>query len=225
MPRELAAALDDPSLAQESRRQLLKVVRLFYSWTGQEYGAPNPSELLWRIPKRRTLPRVLTGEEVHRLVDVAGGVDDALTGEYRLPQIVSFPDLPDGPDDLNQEVEIGIRLPPNSHGGPQISDNLGWWGVSSVPAYRALLNLAYYWHMPGRRKYQHEDYEPLTDDDLIELCYPAGISAKQRRKKLQEAKKTLGLLADAGELAIVPYGTSGRERRILPVRSPSSGNR
>ena len=79
-PRELAAALDDPSLAQESRRQLLKVVRLFYSWTGQEYGAPNPSELLGRIPKRRTLPRVLTGEEVHRLVDVAGGADDALTG-------------------------------------------------------------------------------------------------------------------------------------------------
>jgi hypothetical protein len=149
---------------------------------------------------------------------------DPSTGEYRLLQIVSFPDLPDGPDDLNQEVEIGIRLPPNSHGGPQISDNLGWWGVSSVPAYRALLNLAYYWHMPGRRKYQHEDYEPLTDDDLIELCYPAGISAKQRRKKLQEAKKTLGLLADAGELAIVPYGTSGRERRILPVQPPSAGN-
>ena len=75
-PRELAAALDDAGLAQESRRQLLKVVRLFYAWTGQEYGAPNPSALLGRIPKRRTLPRVLTGEEVRRLVDVAGGVDD-----------------------------------------------------------------------------------------------------------------------------------------------------
>ncbi len=70
-PRELAAVLDDPSLAQESRRQLLKVLRLFYSWCAQEYGAPNPSELLGRIAKRRTLPRVLTGEEVHRLVDVA----------------------------------------------------------------------------------------------------------------------------------------------------------
>ena len=33
-----------------------------------------------RIPKRRTLPRVLTGEEVHRLVDVARGVDDGFTG-------------------------------------------------------------------------------------------------------------------------------------------------
>ena len=75
-PRELAPVLDDPGLAQESRRQLLKVVRLFYAWSKQEYGAPNPSALLGRIPKRRTLPRVLTGEEVHRLVDVAGGVDD-----------------------------------------------------------------------------------------------------------------------------------------------------
>ena len=74
-PRELAPVLDDDSLAQESRRQLLKVLRLFYSWTAQEYGAPNPSELLGRIPKRRTLPRVLTGEEVHRLVDVAGKPD------------------------------------------------------------------------------------------------------------------------------------------------------
>ena len=74
-PRDLAPCLDDPSLAQESRRQLLKVLRLFYSWTAQEYGTPNPSALLGRIPKRRTLPRVLTGEEVHRLVDVAGKPD------------------------------------------------------------------------------------------------------------------------------------------------------
>ena len=44
---------------------------------------------------------------------------DPSTGECRLLQIVSFPDLPDGPDDFNQEVEIGIRLPPNSHGGPK----------------------------------------------------------------------------------------------------------
>ena len=27
---------------------------------------------------------------------------DPSTGEYRLLQIVSFPDLPDGPDDFNQ---------------------------------------------------------------------------------------------------------------------------
>lgn len=79
-PWELAPVLDDPGLAQESRRQLLKVLRIFYRWCVQEYGAANPAELLRRIPKRRTLPRVLTGEEVHRLVDVAGGVDDGFTG-------------------------------------------------------------------------------------------------------------------------------------------------
>ena len=47
-----------------------------------EYQAPiaQAAELLGRIPKRRMLPRVLTGEEVHRLVDVAGGVDDGFTG-------------------------------------------------------------------------------------------------------------------------------------------------
>ena len=39
-------------------------------------ATPNPSGLLGRIPKRRTLPRVLTGEEVHRLVDVASEPDD-----------------------------------------------------------------------------------------------------------------------------------------------------
>ena len=179
-------------------------------------------------PNRPPSPRIFW-DRLTRAIDFLQSLEarmpyrDPSTGEYRLLQIVSFPDLPDGPDDFNQEVEIGIRLPPNSHGGPQISDNLGWWGVNSAPAYRASLNLAYYWHMPGRRKYQAEDYEPLTDDDLIELCYPAGISAKQRRKKLQEAKKTLGLLADAGELAIVPYGTSGRERRILPVQPTAAG--
>ena len=187
-------------------------------------------ELQERLYPNGPPTRSVFWDRLTRAIDILQSVEarmpyyDPTTGECRLLQIVSFPDLPDGPYDLNQGVEIGIRLPPNSHAGPQISDNLGWWGVSSVPAYRALLNLAYYWHMPGKRKYQQEDYEPLTDNDLIELCYPAGISAKQRRKKLQEAKKTLGLLADAGELEIVPYGTSGRERRILPVRSPSAGN-
>ena len=69
-------------------------------------------------------------DRLTRAIDILQSVEarmpyyDPFTGEYRLLQIVSFPDLPDGPDDLNQEVEIGIRLPPNSHGGPQISDNL-----------------------------------------------------------------------------------------------------
>ena len=78
-PRELAPVLDDDNLAQESRRQLLNVMRMFYRWCNREYGAPNPAERLGRIPRHRTLPRVLTGEEIHRLVDVsgepAGGVD------------------------------------------------------------------------------------------------------------------------------------------------------
>ena len=76
LPRELAPVLDDPSLAQESRRQLLKVFRFFYRWCGREYGAPNPAELLGRIPKHRTLPRVLTDDEMNRLVDVASAPDD-----------------------------------------------------------------------------------------------------------------------------------------------------
>ena len=179
-------------------------------------------------PNRKPSRRVFW-DRLTRAIDVLQSLEarmpyrDPSTGEYRLLQIVSFPDLPDGLDDFNQELEIGIRLPPNSHGGPQISDNLGWWGVKSAPAYRALLNLAYCWHMPGRRQDQAEDYEPLTDDDLIELCYPAVFPSKQRRKKLQDAKKTLGLLANAGELVIVPYGTSGRERRILPVKPTAAG--
>ena len=42
LPRELAPVLDDPSLAQESRRQLLKVLRFFYRWCGREYGRTQP---------------------------------------------------------------------------------------------------------------------------------------------------------------------------------------
>ena len=55
-PWELAPVLDDPGLAQESRRQLLKVLRIFYRWCVQECGAANPAELLRRIPSAERCP-------------------------------------------------------------------------------------------------------------------------------------------------------------------------
>ena len=158
---------------------------------------------------------------------------DPTTGTGGLRQVVSITNLPDGPDSLNHDVKVVIDLPPNSHVGPLISDNLGKWGVCNAAAYRALLNLAYQWYEPGRthypvgvgmrlhwqRSYDPEKYDLLTDTDLISLCYPAGVSSKQRAKRLAEAKRTIAELADAGELQIVPVGTSQRERRILPPPS------
>ena len=155
---------------------------------------------------------------------------DPTTGKGGLRQVVSITNLPDGPDALAHDVKVVIDLPPNSQAGPTVSDNLGRWGVCSAAAYRALLNLAYQWYEPGRthypvgaggrlhwrRSYDPDRYESLTDADLIALCYPAGISSKQRGKRLAEAKRTMAELADAGELQIISVGTSGRERLILP---------
>ena len=159
---------------------------------------------------------------------------DPVSGKGGLRQVVNITNLPAGPDALHHDVKVVIDLPPNSQAGPQVSDNLGRWGVRSAPAYRALLNLAYQWHQPGRthyptgtggrrhwqRSYDPERYEPMTDSDLLWLCFPAGVGSSQRRKRLALAKSVLAELAASGELQIIPVGQTGRERRILPPLQP-----
>ena len=103
-------------------------------------------------------------------------------------------------------------------------------GLHSAPAYRALLNLSYLWYEPGRThyplgnrygrrwvpSYDPEKHEPMTDVDLIGLCYPNAVVSRNRYRQLERSLEALQQLQEAGEVQIVPVGTSGRERRILP---------
>lgn len=147
---------------------------------------------------------------------------DPETGKGGYHRCVSVSNIPRGPGALEDDVRIVVDLPRGSGTGPQISDNLGRWGVESASAYRALLNFAYQWHEPGRthhpvgrgkgrkwvRNYDPSRYDPFTDDDLVRLCFP--VSATRNRRVLpQRANQVIKSLEKAGELRV-------DGRRILP---------
>ena len=161
---------------------------------------------------------------------------DPKTGKGDRRRVVNLTGLPHFPEATNAVVRVVVDLPPNSQAGPQVSDNLGTWGLHSAPAYRALLNLSYLWYEPGRThypldtgygrrwvaSYDAEKHEPVTDADLIGLCYPKPEVSRNRHRRLERSLKALQQLEEAGEVRIVPVGTSGRERRILPPHFVSS---
>ena len=73
------------------------------------------------------------------------------------------------------------------------------------------------------RSYDPEQYEPLTDDELIGLCYPIGVVSRNRHRQIERSLEAMKQLAAAGEVVIEPVGTSRKERRILPSTSSTDG--
>ena len=61
--RELVAPLANPNLGLESRYDLERVLRRFFGWIEKEYHLPNPMDSVESIPRKRTLPRVLSSPE------------------------------------------------------------------------------------------------------------------------------------------------------------------
>ena len=184
--------------------------------------------LTWFWPNRRPTPE----EYWPALVDAADQLFrlriplvDPETGRGHLRQMVNISGIPRGPDALDDTVRIVVDLPADSSRGPQLSDNLRYWGNWSAPAYRALINLAYLWYEPGvtihpvgRKRggkgqfwVQSQDperYPELSDQDLVDVCYPV-TETKNRRVLLQRSRLTIQKLEKAGELRI-------EGRRILP---------
>ena len=184
--------------------------------------------LAWFWPNRRPTPE----EYWPALVDAADQLFrlriplvDPETGRGHLRQMVNISGIPRGPDALDDTVRVVVDLPADSARGPQLSDNLRYWGNWSAPAYRALINLAYLWYEPGvtihpvgRKRagkgqfwVQSQDpdrYPELSDQDLIDICYPV-TETKNRRVLLQRSRGTIEKLEGAGELRI-------DGRRVLP---------
>ena len=67
----LLPVIGDPSLELESRRDVVKCLRTFFGWCGRRHKLPNPCSELDPLPRLRKLPRVLTGDEVGRLMGAA----------------------------------------------------------------------------------------------------------------------------------------------------------
>ena len=74
--RQLVKPLTTPSLAQESRRDLERVLRRFFRWASAEYGVPNPMLGMEPIPRRRTLPRILSDEETRAVWEACNSERD-----------------------------------------------------------------------------------------------------------------------------------------------------
>ena len=180
-------------------------LREFLSWL---YPArtPSPAEY-W--------PRLMAAIDALESRDARIPLYDPITKRSELRRIVSVSGIPRGPGALDDSVRILVDLPPQYGNGPQVSDHLRYWGVTSAPAYRLLINIAYQWHNPGvttipigKGKGRHwvqvndaKRYKKISDDDLISLTFPSSTHAN-RRLLLLRAKKVVETLASANEIRI-----------------------
>lgn len=152
---------------------------------------------------------------------------DPKTGRGGMRRIVNITSVPRSARYLDDPIRIIVDLPPGSGIGPQVSDNLRYWGVKSAAAYRALLNLAYQWFEPGRthfptgrgrrqvwlRSYDPDHYPEFNHEALISLCFPSSAN-QSRRNLVVRAREVLHQLEDAGELRLLELSKSSL--KILP---------
>ena len=202
------SVLSVPMQDRESGQPVAMSVSLreFLSWL---YPArtPSPAEY-W--------PRLMGAVDALESRDARIPLYDPMTKRSELRRIVSVSGIPRGPGALDDSVRILVDLPPQYGHGPQVSDNLRYWGVRSAPAYRLIINLSYQWHNPGvttvpvrkgkaRHWVQANDptrYKLISDDELISLTFPSSAHTN-RRVLLQRAKKVVETLATANELRVV----------------------
>ena len=183
-----------------------------------------------RRPKPREYwPRLMKASETLDSTEARIPWYDPETGRRGLRRVVSVGDIPRGPGALDDLVRIVVDLPPGSENGPQVSDNLGLWGLRHRREYRTLLNLPYWWHIPGltvhpvgrradgkgrhwQRATDPDRYPAMSDDELVDIVFPT--SGRARVSNLVgEARQVLKNLERAGELRII-------EDKVLPPLNP-----
>ena len=146
-------------------------------------------------------------------------------GRSWLRQVVVVTEFPEGNARLDDWLHFAVNPLPGSGVGPRVNrERLRYWGAHSAPAYRALLGLAYLWFEPGKTRMpapgakrghwiQISDpsrYAPLSDAEVVGLCYPVGdASGRRYRKRRERAWEVLELLAAEGDCRI-------EDKRILP---------
>ena len=127
----LLPVLDDTSMSLESKRDLLKCIKTFFRWCGRHHGMPNPAESLDPIPRRRYLPRVLTPEEIERLIGAAESSRDRalllvmLDCGARVGEVASIRRRDIGDDWLIVRGKVGARQVPISKAVRELLITLG----------------------------------------------------------------------------------------------------
>ena len=125
--RELMRPLANPSLCQESRHDLERVLRRFFRWAHREYRVAKPMVGVEPIPRKRTISRVLSKPEIEAVWRACDTDRDramialALNTGLRLSEITSMEkrNLLDGV--LRVSGKIGQRQVPVT---PEVSDML-----------------------------------------------------------------------------------------------------
>ena len=129
---------------------------------------------------------------------------------------------------LDEVWPVSVHLPPGDGTGPLIvEDRLRYWWTRDAAAARALINLAYRWHvegkrlMPAARSRGHwltirnpKAYDRITDRERELLCFPPGTGRSERRKRVADGAAALERLVKAGDAV----STDGR--LLPPVRIP-----
>lgn len=75
-PEPLENALAAVQGSQETRHQVFRALRTFYSWAERRYGVPNPTQQLAPPRRRQLLPHTLNTDQVDLLLHVAAGRRD-----------------------------------------------------------------------------------------------------------------------------------------------------
>ena len=119
--KRLLVAWGDSSLSLESRKDLRKCWRTFFNWYGRNYpNRTNPVDELDNLPRKQKLPRVLTSQEVRRLLAAADSERDhtmillVMDCRLRLGELsaLRWTDVRD--DHLVLNGKVGDRLVPVS---------------------------------------------------------------------------------------------------------------
>ncbi len=188
-------------------------LRRFLKWLYYGARTPRPNEY-W--------PRILDARDVVHDVEVIYA--DA-AGIHWGRQVVRM-DTPYTRPPLDHRWPVVTHFPPGDGTGPSISFvRLQYWSIRDAAAYRALINLAYRWHVEGKRLMpakgkgkthwlQRRDpklYDRLIDADVDAICYPPGYGAKRRDQRIKDAYATLEKLVRAGDATFV-------DGRLLPPR-------
>ena len=130
---------------------------------------------------------------------------------------------------LDEPWPVSVHLPPgDGNGAPIAWDRLRQYMTRDAAAARALINLAYRWHIEGKRLMpapgkahwlQRRDpklYDRITDRLAEQLCFPPGTGRARRRDRIADAHAALERLVKAGDAVDVAG-------RLLPPRR--DGNR
>jgi hypothetical protein len=207
----VAAVLHTPLNARRSRHPIELVdltLRKFLAWVYTGKTLPQPA---------RYWPPLLKAREVINSTELPF----EYAGNLWSRPVVTLATPLTRPG-LDDPWPVTVHLPPGDGNGPPITfSRLQHWSVGDAACYRALINLAYRWHIEGKRlmpapRGSHwlqrrvpKLYDKLTDNDVDAICYPPGTGAKRRDQRIADARAALDKLVRSGDAVSV-------EGRLLP---------